>query len=111
MTCKDCAHFLVCEKVYHFYDNADVSEQCKFAKNKADFVEQKWIDVNDRLPKNYMNCLIYYKHAYNNDDGYCAIGVSYYNGEKFLIDIDWVYQVTHWMPLPEPPKGASNETD
>lgn len=61
----------------------------------------EWIDVNERLPVNYMNCLVHYKHAYNNEDGYWAIGVSYYNGEKFLID--WTYQVTHWMPLPEPP--------
>lgn len=66
--------------------------------------EAKWIDVNERLPVNYMNCLVHYKHAYNNEDGYWAIGVSYYNGEKFLID--WIYQVTHWMPLPEPPSGA-----
>ena len=39
MTCKDCIHFLVCEKVYHFHDSVDVEIQCKFCKNKANFVE------------------------------------------------------------------------
>ena len=39
MTCKDCMHFLVCEKAYHLHNDADVSKRCKFAKNKSDYVE------------------------------------------------------------------------
>ena len=64
---------------------------------------QEWISVNDRLPEEKVNCIVHYKHAYCNNDGYWAIGFCFYDGEKFRIDL--AYKVTHWMPLPRPPKG------
>ena len=67
-------------------------------------VVQEWISVNDRLPEEKVNCIVYYKHAYCDNDDYWAIGICFYNGEKF--QMDWSYKVTHWMPLPKPPKGA-----
>ena len=66
-------------------------------------VVQEWISVNDRLPEEKVNCIVYYKHAYCDNDDYWAIGICFYNGEKF--QMDWSYKVTHWMPLPKPPKG------
>ena len=66
-------------------------------------VVQEWISVNDRLPEEKMNCIVHYKHAYCDNDDYWAIGICFYNGEKF--QMDWSYKVTHWMPLPKPPKG------
>ena len=38
-TCKDCLHFIVCEKACHLFDEQDVEKRCKHFKNKADFVE------------------------------------------------------------------------
>ena len=67
-------------------------------------VVQEWISVNDRLPEEKVNCIVYYKHAYCDNDDYWAIGICFYNGEKF--QMDWLYKVTHWIPLPKPPKGA-----
>ena len=67
-------------------------------------VVQEWISVNDRLPEEKVNCIVHYKHAYCDNDDYWAIGICFYNGEKF--QMDWSYKVTHWMPLPKPPKGA-----
>ena len=64
---------------------------------------QEWISVKDRLPGKNVNCIVHYKHAYCNNDGYWAIGFCFYDGEKFRIDL--LYKVTHWMPLPQPPKG------
>ena len=64
---------------------------------------QEWISVNDRLPEEKVNCIVYYKHAYCDNDDYWAIGICFYDGEKF--QMDWSYKVTHWMPLPKPPKG------
>ena len=64
---------------------------------------QEWISVKDRLPEEKVNCIVYYQHAYRDNDGYWAIGFCFYDGEKFRIDL--LYKVTHWMPLPEPPKG------
>ena len=64
---------------------------------------QEWISVDDRLPEEKVDCIVHYKHAYCNNDGYWAIGFCFYDGEKFRIDL--AYKVTHWMPMPEPPKG------
>ena len=62
----------------------------------------KWISVKDRLPEEKVNCIVHYKHAYCDIDGYWAIGFCYYDGEKFKLYP--AYKVTHWMPMPEPPK-------
>ena len=64
---------------------------------------QEWISVKDRLPEEKVNCIVHYKHAYCDNDDYWTIGICFYDGEKFQIGL--AYKVTHWMPLPEPPKG------
>ena len=64
---------------------------------------QEWISVKDRLPEEKVNCIVHYKHDYYNNDGYWAIGFCFYDGEKFRIDLG--YKVTHWMLMPNPPKG------
>ena len=65
---------------------------------------QEWISVDDRMPEEKVNCIVHYKHAYCDNDDYWAIGICFYDGEKF--QMDWSYKVTHWMPLSKPPKGA-----
>lgn len=62
----------------------------------------KWISVDERLPEEKVNCIVHYKHAYCDNDDYWAIGICFYDGEKFQINP--AYKVTHWMPMPEPPK-------
>ena len=62
-----------------------------------------WIPVDDRLPEEKVDCIVHYKHAYCDNDGYWAIGFCFYDGEKFQFDP--AYKVTHWMPMPQPPKG------
>ena len=64
---------------------------------------QEWISVDERLPEEKVNCIVHYKHAYCDNDDYWAIGICFYDGEKFQIDLS--YKVTHWMPLPQSPKG------
>ena len=63
---------------------------------------QEWISVEDRLPEEKVNCIVHYKHAYCDNDDYWAIGICFYDGEKF--QMDWSYKVTHWQYLPHPPK-------
>ena len=64
---------------------------------------QEWISVKDRLPEEKVNCIVHYKHSYCDNDDYWAIGICFYDGEKFQFGP--AYKVTHWMPLPQPPKG------
>ena len=63
---------------------------------------QEWISVDDRLPEEKVNCIVHYKHAYCDNDDYWAIGMCFYDGEKFRADP--AYKVTHWMPLPPAPE-------
>ena len=78
-------------------------------KNFADYLinsgvtVQEWIPVKDRLPEEKVDCIVHYKHAYCDNDDYWAIGICFYDGEKFQIDLS--YKVTHWQYLPQPPKG------
>lgn len=67
---------------------------------------QEWISVDDRLPEEKVNCIVHYKHAYCNNDGYWAIGFCFYDGEKF--QLDQAYKVTHWIPTLQPPKGVND---
>lgn len=53
---------------------------------------QEWISVEDRLPDVGKFVLIY-----NEING---VLLDYYDGATF-----GYYDVTHWMPLPNPPKG------
>ena len=64
---------------------------------------QEWISVDERLPEEKVNCIVHYRHAYCDNDDYWAIGMCFYDGEKFRLNP--AYKVTHWMPIPQPPKG------
>lgn len=88
----------------------------------------EWISVNDRLPENaqhkgafcpkYLVCTEYgiTEGWYNPDRGCWYTLVMFLIGRKTRDDIDMErgdipaitnsISVTHWMPLPEPPKGG-----
>jgi hypothetical protein len=62
---------------------------------------QEWISVKDRLPENEKCVLVY------SQDGGVAEGK--YNARfnewvQFRWNVTELKNVTHWMPLPEPPK-------
>lgn len=68
----------------------------------------KWISVKDRLPKKNVEVFIACKDAYNG----IAIKRAYLsydvfeqhisgNGTTIYVNVEGV---THWMPLPQPPK-------
>ena len=68
---------------------------------------QEWIPVMERLPKDDSPVLVYksrHSEAYGNMET-----AYYYNQRRWIGCIG--ENVTHWMPLPEPPKmeGNSNE--
>jgi len=67
----------------------------------------EWISVNDRLPETSQNVIII---RFSNGRFYLPDMAEYYGGQFFPtlqmpdgtdFNADWI---THWMPLPEPPK-------
>jgi hypothetical protein len=74
-----------------------------FAKDNN--VPSKWIPVTERLPEGDKVVL-----CYKADRGIRLgklLDATYANGVQAFMDRDRVFAfgVTHWMPLPEPPKG------
>ena len=79
----------------------------------------EWISVEERLPKDrepvwlrLSDDRIFVGLLYMDFDGYSwcnSYGDFYYSAENeqwetFTTEADDEYDVTHWMPLPEPPK-------
>ena len=62
-----------------------------------------WISVKERLPKcqgSYLVCKTY-------DDGDRIVTIDLYSRNFYSNVFDWTRNnVTHWQPLPEPPKEA-----
>ena len=85
-----------------FPNNATMEQLADYLINSGVTV-QEWISVDDRLPEEKVNCIVHYKHAYCDNDDYWAIGICFYDGEKFQMDLS--YKVTYWQYLPQPPKG------
>lgn len=67
-------------------------------------MKQEWISVKDRLPEKYDKFLVLSSFP---NDYIIGVRTSYFHpnykklGFTTGFDVD---QVTHWMPLPEPPK-------
>ena len=90
------------------YDGMDeVNEACRMGMEALE--RTRWIPCSERLPEGVSRCLV------------CRF--DYVTKTRF-IDILWFeagawwnrlyggdFAVTHWMPLPEPPKEEQNETD
>ena len=86
----------------------------------AKAMENKWISVDERLPEPSENCLVAAKVGDRVviDLGSLVPGFDYTTNEcccEWMITNDWDEgegcEITHWMPLPEPPKmkGEDNE--
>ena len=70
----------------------------------------KWISVEERLPEPGQGVLVYDDCEY--------MSVADYTHDKhfptvyeFHVNGEYEPGVTHWMPLPEPPKEDDDETD
>lgn len=76
--------------------------------------KSKWISVKDRLPEKITNkVIVLCKNGYRGFGHYENYKgkQTWYNLESDKPFTDWdledceSYEVTHWMPLPKPPKG------
>jgi len=62
-------------------------------------VEKEWLDIEQFKPDNRKKCLVVV-------NGYGVHIDKYYEGKGFR---EYDGYITHWMPLPQPPKGESDE--
>lgn len=90
-------------------DEHDITEQAfknGYEKGKQDAV--KWIPVTERLPTPYMPVLTY-KQSLGKQLPFMVvdyIAIGYGETKIWVGEIGtWKNEVTHWMPLPQPPKG------
>lgn len=101
-----CKHFHGGEILHHrhcpYYEES-ISQMYNDLKERS-----KWINVNDRLPEEYVNVLLYVPNDtptvgyLGKDREFYAMYNNLYDYEEY-VKIKWV-EVTHWMPLPELPK-------
>ena len=64
----------------------------------------KWISVEERLPETRGTYIAHIVHRYNKADSYSRVCIEYFDTEDMWISLHDVYEVTHWMPLPELPE-------
>ena len=72
--------------------------------------ERRWIPAEERLPEKNRKCICSYKFLANSSLMFTGI-LDYYATDP---NPHWQHEsagviVTHWMPLPEPPKEVSVE--
>lgn len=70
---------------------------------EAGYSKPKWISVDERLPEVRQRVLLYSYHDGVNT-GYRADEIG-----RFYVDKSYPYRPTHWMPLPEAPKGGDHK--
>lgn len=123
-TCKNCIHnetvktsscsFCLCSMAFEMKEKwrHHPEIKCDFFKDKNLFVSankcSNWISVKERLPDKEFS---EYKKKYN--DSYMEVivmvwdgetsTVLLYDGKNFCDYNENICDVTHWMPMPEPP--------
>ena len=81
-----------CERFGDLWDMRENAEEISDFMIANGVTVQEWISVDDRLPDVGNIVLIY-----SETDGVC---LDSYSDDTF----DY-FDVTHWMPMPQPPKG------
>ena len=102
--CKDCLHYEVCKHHEAVVDFEVSDGVCRFFAPDTN-VGRKWIPVTERLPDSERWVLAWYKNL--NMPGGRAEKAIYmcddYDPYWRPLERD-ITEVTHWMPLPQPPK-------
>lgn len=84
---------------------AVTGEEC--AEPKSD----GWISVNDRLPDDGQECIVFLKDLIPEvlDTDWSRVTVDYFEGGKWPLEHPNESIVTHWQPMPLPPKKGGAE--
>ena len=87
------------------FAGCDVTLADQVASSSKYLASSEWIPVTERLPEKYGKYLC--RYVFNESAEYPHIeAISYYpTMTRFQGEGSCGMRVTHWMPLPEPPKG------
>ena len=66
--------------------------------------DKGWISVKDRLPP-YGERVLVINEAYEAERGYTKYNCGVTVRDPHLNFTFWGHKITHWQPLPKPPKG------
>lgn len=88
--------FVTQEQKYEYWQES----KAEIKSLRKQLAECQWISVDDRLPEFDTYILVF--------NGY-QIVAEYLRNEFFRSGDNCVYGVTHWMPLPTPPKAISEK--
>lgn len=106
----------ILSKLRAFYENAETDEcladiREAIGELERFYAEPGWIPVEERWPEHLSDVLVAYKCG-----DYVRLGVGEFDGTTVNDEGMTVpyfkgiggFEVTHWMPLPEPPKCATH---
>jgi hypothetical protein len=93
---NNCPHF-----IRNVHDRGDDS-LCDKYKCEVNALP-RWIPVGEQLPGEYVNVLVFL-HSLDWNSIYYSIDHLTEEGQWWKASTSWKHEVTHWMPLPEPPK-------
>jgi hypothetical protein len=94
--CLNCIHHNLC-----IAENNQTCFECNRFMDAHGVTVQEWISVKDRLPKNICPVLVALEGISTAFNGW------YHDGKWWTAGADtrpFIQKVTHWMPLPQPPK-------
>ena len=88
-------------------DAAEAIQQLEERLVEANKTSTRWISVRERLPQDGQKVIA----TFRNDGGRVVDQARYANGEFDFASWAYVWgdNVTHWMPLPQPPKEEDHE--
>ena len=88
------------------YDANKIQEWCQLPDEKTN-TTMRWVPVSERLPEDGTYVLGWH---YGCSNGYCGVYKYQSLGRQFKAGISSPpFPVTHWMPLPQPPKDGDNK--
>ena len=104
----------------HFIDDSNVVLNDPFPEAQATYkrafiagadfaLSHQWVSVEDRLPEDATQCLVFLPGSYDDN----IVRLAWYDGDKFHdVQTDQRYRPSFWMPIPiPPPKGGSDTFD
>ena len=90
-----CALDMDCKECHLFENNCHAKKYARRAYNAGYRKQSGWISVDERLPEPFEDVVVYDKINF--------ICIDYIDSNNV-----WGHTlVTHWMPLPEAPKGGA----